>query len=684
MDASGGPRGAQDPAVLPQHYDHALQSPPTPSQRTESPRSPEDWSLGDGADGRRSAGLTPPATACPTGRQNQVSTVNLHGVPIVSLNIDNKERLCLAQISNTLLKDYSYNEIHNRRVALGITCVQCTPVQLEILRRAGAMPVSSRRCGMITKREAERLVKSFLEDSEPPKLPEGFAFQVYHECGWGCHGYFEPARYNSSRAKCIKCGFCSVYFSPNKFIFHFHRTAEAKYHHPDAANFNSWRRHLKLAASDMENEVHLWEDVKAMFNGGTRKRIFSTSRSRLPCGLSAGSSCPRSEPPMTADLNKKSSKVNSSSNSGEMQVTNKHPFSNHFSPYPWYGPGPKPSYPFVSVNTSQSLCFGFPPSAAAGGKDGVVAAAEHPPILKGGVAPMSAPWLGRTPLPFSNLDAFWDKAFGLPRPLGPGLRSMYPPSIAKAPSEGPLNECLGGGIEGRGEPGERSSSDDGVSERKRPRKDSFSMNAPNGHHVPHYRQGSVLSDRLSAFRPVGRSTATPTRTTTACTSTRTTRTMKRKKESSTRRTTRRSMSLKRSTLRDNGIPGTAADDSGMSDESEGDAENEDNPLLAMSKEELCHSLKKELCYRKRREKEVSLLKETFQEEVSREKAFRDQMARQLEVLRETLTSELEQERKVRFSLQQKLKEAHDALHSFSCSMLTAARDCGFKDTMLPR
>jgi len=38
--------------------------------------------------------------------------------------IDGKERLCLAQISNTLLKNFSYNEIHNRRVALGITCVQ--------------------------------------------------------------------------------------------------------------------------------------------------------------------------------------------------------------------------------------------------------------------------------------------------------------------------------------------------------------------------------------------------------------------------------------------------------------------------------------------------------------------------------------------------------------------------------
>ena len=47
--------------------------------------------------------------------------------------MEGKERLCLAQISNTLLKEYSYNEIHNRRVALGITCVQCTPVQVKRL-----------------------------------------------------------------------------------------------------------------------------------------------------------------------------------------------------------------------------------------------------------------------------------------------------------------------------------------------------------------------------------------------------------------------------------------------------------------------------------------------------------------------------------------------------------------------
>ncbi|XP_050668040.1 SKI family transcriptional corepressor 2 [Leptidea sinapis] len=217
-----------------------------------------------------------------TSKPNQVGTVLLYGVPIVSLVIEGIERLCLAQISNTLLKQFSYNEIHNRRVALGITCVQCTPVQLEILRRAGAMPVSSRRCGMITRREAERLCKSFLGDNAPPRLPDDFAFAVHHECAWGCRGAFLPARYNSSRAKCIKCTYCGLFFSPNKFIFHSHRVGPGdKYVQPDAANFNSWRRHMKLSGTPPVEVVHAWEDVKAMFNGGTRKRMLSASR-RFP------------------------------------------------------------------------------------------------------------------------------------------------------------------------------------------------------------------------------------------------------------------------------------------------------------------------------------------------------------------------------------------------------------------
>lgn len=48
----------------------------------------------------------------------------------------------------------------------------------------------------------------------------------------------------------------------------------------DAANFNSWRRHLKLSGSPTENIAYAWEDVKAMFNGGTRKRLVSSPMSQ--------------------------------------------------------------------------------------------------------------------------------------------------------------------------------------------------------------------------------------------------------------------------------------------------------------------------------------------------------------------------------------------------------------------
>ncbi|KAL7296909.1 hypothetical protein TKK_0010299 [Trichogramma kaykai] len=115
---------------------------------------------------------------------------------------------------------------------------------------------------------------SGIAPGETDALPEDFTFMVYHECAWGCKGIFMPSRYNSSRAKCIKCTICGIFFSPNKFIFHSHRIdINDKYTEPDAANFNSWRRHMKLLGNPSDDVIHSWEDVKAMFNGGTRKRI---------------------------------------------------------------------------------------------------------------------------------------------------------------------------------------------------------------------------------------------------------------------------------------------------------------------------------------------------------------------------------------------------------------------------
>lgn len=79
------------------------------------------------------------------------------------------------------------------------------------------------------------------------------------------------------RAKCIKCYYCGLFFSPNKFIFHSHRLPDSKYVQPDAANFNSWRRHIKLYGTPPDDISFAWEDVKAMFNGGSRKRAMAAS-----------------------------------------------------------------------------------------------------------------------------------------------------------------------------------------------------------------------------------------------------------------------------------------------------------------------------------------------------------------------------------------------------------------------
>lgn len=350
-------------------------------------------------------------------KPNQVGETVLYGIPIVSLVIDGQERLCLAQISNTLLKNYSYNEIHNRRVALGITCVQCTPVQLEILRRAGAMPISSRRCGMITKREAERLCKSFLGAHSPPKLPENFAFDVSHECAWGSRGSFIPARYNSSRAKCIKCSYCNMYFSPNKFIFHSHRTPESKYTQPDAANFNSWRRHLKLTDKNSQTDIlHAWEDVKAMFNGGSRKRTLPGGGSESSSPLkSHGPSRPRDSPEIPAKI------LGCEDNRGGMASTRSYPVI------------PVPSKSFGMLQKIPPPLFphpyGFPAFGLCQKKEDSLMGEQSKAGLPGVL------WPGTKESTYHSFPMFWPAAGALPIPPYPQTQHKPTPELLGPPRQ---------------------------------------------------------------------------------------------------------------------------------------------------------------------------------------------------------------------------------------------------------
>ncbi|XP_034016250.1 SKI family transcriptional corepressor 1 homolog-B-like [Thalassophryne amazonica] len=714
-------------------------------------------------------------------KPNQVSETSLYGVPIVSLVIDGKERLCLAQISSTLLKNYSYNEIHNRRVALGITCVQCTPVQLELLRRAGAMPISSRRCGMITKREAERLCKSFLGAHSPPKLPENFAFDVSHECAWGCRGSFIPARYNSSRAKCIKCTFCSMYFSPNKFIFHSHRTPESKYLQPDAANFNSWRRHLKLTERKPSDDInHAWEDVKAMFNGGSRKRTLpisgsgvssaSSFKSQRSSGLTPAASPEIPHKALRCDEEHGSSNVSLAGGARGFPVI---PVpSKSFSMLQKIPPPLFPAHPYGFSG------YGLCPKKA----DGVEMNKSNVPVF----------WPGTKDALYPAFPVFWPAAGGLPLP-------PYPGSTPKPPAELPAV---------RQSELDLPDQSDRISNTP---KDSSSHHHHHHHHqeqeaerCPGSRSASRTDDDrsgdegpqrrssyVSAFRPVVKDAETIAK-------------LYGNRECYGARTgylspdfvcsessSYRSASPDRDSVEDDDDPdvdvesnrGPEEDDlirivaggdqpcspvtdrispgaeefqeqpgspteedpaqTGSSDEDrqvrgspvhevseENDAVSNEFSLFGpkqssrsndeseaqspvfcpeskhrqadgslridisvrqrdldnMAKEELQKQLVEQVELRKKLEREFQHLKDNFQDQMKRELSYREEMVQQLQIVRDTLCGELDQERKTRYAIQHKLKEAHDALHHFSCKMLTPRQctgACTFKPPLLP-
>ncbi|XP_074650277.1 SKI family transcriptional corepressor 1 homolog-B-like [Tubulanus polymorphus] len=619
-------------------------------------------------------------------RQNTVTTVNLTGVDIVALRIDGKERLCLAQISTTLLKRYSYNEIHNRRVALGITCVQCTPVQLEILRRAGAMPISSRRCGMITKREAERLVKSFLEENTPPKLPENFSFEVEHNCGWGCRGLFVPSRYNSSRAKCIKCTYCNMYFSPNKFIFHYHRMPDSKYTHPDAANFNSWRRHIVLSGEPAEELSHAWEDVKAMFNGGSRKRILC----HVTSTLAARSNDAAKKPKMSTAKCQQNSEI-----------------LTHRYNYPIFHPVKSP-YP-ISPIPAHSTYVNYP----------------YPKTFNPS-EPKSSSYmpLNAVESQFGSYDFFWQSIGQKSLPVGTAITS---PKFAFE-AENELNRNNESAVERFYNPPR------GVDTEKLPH-----LSATPGLTRPPY---------VSAFTPVGRHLVTSS-TSPVIHSPRSDDYSLDKTEHRDIRLPKDEDSdedadnIVIDVINDNNTDADVVSDHsecGMSPprcgtiqetnlESEAscsvDTKNTQHPDVQYhtatnaAYKQIVDNEGSDIEEQQNSEPQVeqvetnnlenvstevigcpperdtdvhlssrlsSLSKETLQQQVRRELAYREQLAKQLQLVKENLYQELEQERKTRCTLQQNLKETHDALHRFSCKMLASrhCQECVFKTAQLQK
>jgi len=188
----------------------------------------------------------------------------LDGEVISCFVISGEKHLCLPQILNTVLKNFSLQEINGVCEELLINCSRCTPEQLAILKRLEILPASAPSCGLITKPDAERLVAAlvdarpltlecllkFWDDSrgslEGEVMKKSVSIVVYHESfGRKTQGIYLPTFYQTSTSPCIRCVECSGFFCPQKFVCHTHNRNSRTCHWGfDSSN---WRHYILLS-----------------------------------------------------------------------------------------------------------------------------------------------------------------------------------------------------------------------------------------------------------------------------------------------------------------------------------------------------------------------------------------------------------------------------------------------------
>ncbi|ELU08400.1 hypothetical protein CAPTEDRAFT_227701 [Capitella teleta] len=204
----------------------------------------------------------------PTDRgQGEKTETILEGERIACFVVGGEQRLCLPQILNTVLREFTLQQINGVCDDLHIFCSRCNPEQLEVLKLTGVLPLSAPSCGLITKTDALRLCTALLHGPATAERGEmkgrgAGAFMVYHECFGKCEGVFSPELYTSEDASCIECTDCQGLFSPVHFVCHSHKSLENRTCHWgfDTAN---WRAYL-LLAKDQEADLTIQKALDAM------------------------------------------------------------------------------------------------------------------------------------------------------------------------------------------------------------------------------------------------------------------------------------------------------------------------------------------------------------------------------------------------------------------------------------
>uniref|UniRef100_A0AAX7TC59 Ski oncogene n=1 Tax=Astatotilapia calliptera TaxID=8154 RepID=A0AAX7TC59_ASTCA len=202
----------------------------------------------------------------PSDRSTERCETVLEGETISCFVVGGEKRLCLPQILNTVLRDFTLQQINSVCDELHIYCSRCTADQLEILKVMGILPFSAPSCGLITKTDAERLCNALIYGGAyPPRCKKEMnggslelqftdrSFKVYHECFGKCKGLFVPELYTNPNAACIQCMDCRLMYPTHKFVVHGHKAQENRTCHWgfDSAN---WRAYILLGEDYTEKE----------------------------------------------------------------------------------------------------------------------------------------------------------------------------------------------------------------------------------------------------------------------------------------------------------------------------------------------------------------------------------------------------------------------------------------------
>lgn len=183
----------------------------------------------------------------------------LEGESISCFVVGGEKRLCLPQVLNSVLRDFSLQQINTVCDELYVYCSRCDAEQLHILKVLGILPFNAPSCGLITLTDAQRLCNALLRPGAAlPADPSGklctqgllkeseASFQVEHQCLGKCQGLFVPQFYTQPEAPCIQCVECQLVFSPQKFVMHSHKSPDKRTCH---WGFDSakWPCYLQLA-----------------------------------------------------------------------------------------------------------------------------------------------------------------------------------------------------------------------------------------------------------------------------------------------------------------------------------------------------------------------------------------------------------------------------------------------------